>query len=234
MGAAFPVWKLLLLEMVGTFAMSFFGPATIVTGFLIPGLSQVQRLFFAALVPGVTLGTCIATFAKYSGSHVNPAITITFAACGHFRGGLILPYVSSQLCGALFAGLALRLTFDSASPSAALGSNMLGNGVTPAVGTILEIEEEILLCLVVLGVVAFVRGTAKQGAIVGGTLSVLIFVFGPISGGSMNPFRSLGPALFAGYFDGLYVYLIGPPVGAALAGLLFRTLEKRFGSGVSR
>ena len=225
--AGFPLWKKLLLELAGTFAMSFFGPATIVVGFLVPGLDSLSRLFFDALVPGLALFTCIATFAKYSGSHVNPAITVTFASSGSFKREFVLPYVLFQLVGALLGGFALSLIFDSWVPSAHLGSNRLGAGVTPVEGIALEVAGTMVLCLVVLWVVAFVRGTGKQGIVVGATLSVLIFVLGPISGGSFNPFRSFGPALFAGYLDGLYVYLIGPIVGAALAGALFRALRKR-------
>ena len=225
--AGFPLWKKLLLELAGTFAMSFFGPATIVVGFLVPGLDSLSRLFFDALVPGLALATCIATFAKYSGSHVNPAITVTFAASGSFKREFVLPYALSQLVGALLGGFALSLIFDASVPAASLGSNKLGTGVTPAEGIALEVAGTMALCLVVLWVVAFVHGTGKQGIVVGATLSALIFVLGPISGGSFNPFRSLGPALFAGYLDSQYVYLVGPIVGAALAGALFRALRKR-------
>jgi glycerol uptake facilitator-like aquaporin len=80
--SGFPQWKKYLLELAGTFAMSFFGAAAIVVGFLLPWLDGPSWSFLAALVLGLTLGTCIATFAKYSGSHVNPAITVTFASYG--------------------------------------------------------------------------------------------------------------------------------------------------------
>jgi glycerol uptake facilitator-like aquaporin len=171
------------MEMVGTFAMSFFGPAAIVVGLLTPSLSPVQRLFFDALVPGIAIFACIVSFAKYSGAHVNPAVAVSFAASGRFRSSLVIPYILFQFFGCLMAALALRTIFESAVPSAALGSNMLGVGVTPAQGIILEIEEEIILCLIVLSVVSLVRGTAKQGIIVGATLTLMIFTFGPISGG---------------------------------------------------
>lgn len=223
-----PLWKKCLLELFGTSAISFFGPATIVVGFLVPWLDDVSRLFFDALVPGITLAICIATIAKYTGSHVNPAITITFTFTSRvsFRPGLVAPYFLSQVLGGLLGGFALRAIFDSIVPSASLGSNKLGVGVSPVEGIVLEIIGTMALCLVVLAVVAFVPGAGKQGAIAGAALSVLIFVLGPVSGGSLNPVRSLGPALFAGYLEGQYVYLIGPPVGAALAGLLFRALRR--------
>ncbi len=223
----FPQWKKYLLELAGTFAITFFGPATIVAGLLVPWLDGLSRLFFAALVPGVTLGTCIAIFAKYSGSNVNPAITVAFASSGSLDKRFVLPYMTFQLMGALWAGLALRTVFDSRAPSASLGSNRLGPGVSPVEGIAIEVVGTMALCLLVLWVVASVRSTGRQGIIVGITLTALIFFFGPISGGSFNTFRSLGPALFSGYLDGLYIYLIGPIVGAALAGSIFRALRSR-------
>jgi glycerol uptake facilitator-like aquaporin len=221
MGSSDPQpWKKYLLELAGTFSMSFFGPATIVAGLLIPWLDGPSRLFLDALVPGLTLGTCIATFAKYSGSNVNPAITVAFASYGSLKKKFVLPYVIFQLMGGLLAGLALRTVFDSKVPSASLGSNKLGTGVSSIEGIALEVVGTMALCLVVLWVVASVRGRGRQGITVGAAVTVLIFFLGPISGGSFNPFRSLGPALFSGYLDGLYVYLVGPIVGAALAGVL--------------
>ena len=129
--------------------------------------------------------------------------------------------------GGLLAGLVLRTIFDSEVPSASLGSNKLGTGVSPIEGIALEVLGTMALCLVVLSAVASVRGGGKQAVIVGATVTTLIFFLGPISGGSLNPFRSLGPALFSGYLDGLYVYFIGPIVGAAIAGLLFRAVRTR-------
>jgi glycerol uptake facilitator-like aquaporin len=220
-------WKKFLLEFVGTLAISFFGPAAIVVALLIPGLDSQTRLFFDALVPGVTLAVLISTIAKYSGSHVNPAITVTFLSSRSFSRRLLVPYVSFQLMGGLLAGFALSLVFDSSVPSAYLGSNRIAEGVTPAEAIVLEIVGTMVLCLVVLSVVAFIRSIPRQGIIAGATLTTLIFILGPISGGSFHPFRSLGPALFSGYFQGLYVYLTTPIVGAALAGLIFRAIRSR-------
>jgi len=222
----FPLWKKCVLELVGTFVMSFFGPATIVIGFLIPSLDGISRLFFAALVPGIALFVCITAFASYSGSHVNPAITLTFTTSGSFGKGHVIPYVFSQLVGGVLGGLALYSIFDSLVPPAFLGSNRLGPGVSPLEGIALEVVDTFVLCLVVLWVVSNIRGIPKQGAIVGGTLSFLIFTFGPISGGSMNPYRSLGPALFSS-LDEIHVYIIGPLVGAVLAGFVFKAFKAR-------
>jgi len=159
----FPQWKKYLLELGGTFALSFFGPAAIVVGFLVPWLDGPSRLFLAALVPGLTLGTCLGTFAKYSGSHVNPAITVTFASYGSLKKRFVLPYVTFQLMGALLAGLTPRTVFDTMVPSAYLGSNRLGAGVSPIEGIALEVVGTTALCLVVLWVVASVRGTGRGG-----------------------------------------------------------------------
>jgi len=216
-----------LSELVGTFAISFLGPAAIVVGFLVPGLDATQRLVFAALVPGVTLAVEIKFLAKYSGSHVNPAITVAFAAGGKFRSGLILPYFATQFVGGMLAGLALLLVFDSKVPSASLGSNMVSAWVSLPEAFVFEVLGALVLCLVVLFDVALVKGAGKQGIVAGIALTILIYILGPVSGGSMNPVRSLGPAIFSGFFDRQYLYLICPPIGAAIAGLVFRAERGR-------
>ncbi len=213
--------------MVGTFAISFFGPAAIIVGFLVPGLDATGRLAFAALVPGITLALDITFLARYSGSHVNPAITTTFASAGSFKRGLVVPYFAFQLLGGMLAGLTLLLVFGSLVPSASLGSNKLGAGVGPVEGIVLEVIGTMLLCLVVLYAVALIKGSGKQGIVAGAALSVLILILGPISGGSLNPVRSLGPAIFSGYLDGQYVYVIGPILGAAIGGVVFRAERGR-------
>ena len=217
----------LLSELVGAFGITFFGPAAIVVGFLVPGLDAMQRLLFAAAVPGVTLAVEIKYLAKYSGCHVNPAITVTFASGGKFRSGLILPYFAVQVVGGMLAGLALYLVFDSAVPSAALGSNMVSAGVQLPEAFILEVVGALILCLVVLYDVALVRGAGKQGIVAGIVLTILIYILGPVSGGSMNPVRSLGPAVFAGFYDRQYLYVVCPIIGAAIAGLIFRAERGR-------
>jgi glycerol uptake facilitator-like aquaporin len=219
----------LLSELVGAFGITFFGPAAIVVGFLIPGLDAMQRLLFAAAVPGVTLAVEIKLLAKYSGCHINPAITVTFASGGKFRSGLILPYFAVQVGGGMLAGLALYLVFDSAAPSAALGSNMVSAGVPLPEAFILEVLGAVILCFVVLYDVALVKGAGKQGIVAGIALTILIYILGPVSGGSMNPVRSLGPAVFAGFFDRQYLYVVCPLIGAAIAGLIFRVERGRSG-----
>ncbi len=216
-----------LAELAGAYAMSFFGPATVVLGALTPGLDAYSRLSVAALATGSTLSWMIFLLSKYSGAHVNPAITVTFTSARTFGLALFFPYVAFQFVGGLLAGLSLKLIFGSLAPSAELGSTKLASGVNPIQGIVFEAIGTFALCLVVLYAVAFVRGTAKQAFLAGAALFLLILVIGPITGGSFNPVRSLGPALFAGYTDYQYVYLVGPISGAAVAGVVFGTLRRR-------
>jgi glycerol uptake facilitator-like aquaporin len=222
-------WKSRFLsEVTGTFAISFFGPAAIVLGFLVPGLDANGRLVFAALVPGVVLALGITFLAKYSGCHVNPAITVTFASAGYFKRSLMIPYFAFQILGGMLAGLALLLVFGSLVPSAALGSNMVSAEVSIPEAFFLETVGAMILCLVVLYDVALVNGAGKQGIVAGIALIILIYILGPVSGGSMNPVRSLGPALFSGFYDRQYLYVTCPLIGAAIAGLVFRAERGRY------
>jgi glycerol uptake facilitator-like aquaporin len=166
---------------------------------------------------------------RFSGAHINPAISLAFSFAGTFRRRLFLPYVASQLTGGLLAGLSLKVVFGSIASSADLGSTKLAAGITPVEGIALEAVGTFLLSLTVLLVAHSVRNSVEQAILVGTTLFILISIFAPLTGASFNPARSLGPSLFSGYFANQAVYWVGPLLGAACAGLIFRALEKTRG-----
>jgi glycerol uptake facilitator protein len=210
-----------LSELAGTYMLVFFGPASVVLASLVPGLSPLEQLTFVALVFGCTVASIIVLFGRRSGAHVNPAITVASTLAGVHRKELLLPYVGFQVLGGLLAGLSLKVVFSGLASSAYLGSTRLAAGINPAEGVALEIAGTFVLAASALSASFFLKTPAKQAALVGCTLFGLILAIGPLTGASFNPARSLGPALFSGYLSGQLVYLVGPLVGAGLAGLLF-------------
>jgi MIP family channel proteins len=210
-----------LSEMLGTFILVFIGPASVVIASLIPYFSRFEALIFVAFVFGSTVASVIILLIKYSGAHINPAMTVAKTLAGMLDRELFVPYVVFQMVGGLLAGLSLKLVFGSVAPSMNLGSTGLALGVSPAEGVALEIVGTFILAISALSASSFIRSPVRQGVLVGTTLFALIMFIGPFTGASFNPARSLGPSLFSGFLNGQLIYWIGPTIGAACAGSIF-------------
>lgn len=139
---------------------------------------------------------------------------------------MLLLYISFQVLGGLLAALTVKLIFSQYGSPADLGATKLASGVSPLVGTLLETAGTFVLAM--SGFLASLRIHEKLGeaTLIGSALFVIILVFGPLTNASLNPARSLGPALVSGYLTNLYVYLIGPLAGGLIAGLVFRFYER--------
>lgn len=186
-----------------------------------------DALVFVAGVFGGTVALVIVFLGKHSGAHINPAVTIAHAFTKKTRNDLILPYLCFQGLGAIVAGLTLRLFFlNSAIFPTDLGSTELARGVSPLYGIGVEAIGTFLLCSAALTATLYVHKPVSQSALVGGTLFFLILLFGPLTGASFNPARSVGPALWSWHWADEYVYLIGPLLGALFAALLFNAIER--------
>jgi MIP family channel proteins len=181
-----------------------------------------------ALAPGLTLMTLILLFGRSSQGHFNPAVTLGMALAGRFPKTKVLPYAAAQCGGALAAGTLLRLL---------LRSTMLGISATQMHSWAALLLEAILsfwLIWVYLAVSEKGFPLLHAALALGATVSAALFWAGPLSGASMNPARSLGPALAAGEFEGLWIYLIGPCVGAAAGGAAYRIWKGSPWAGDSR
>lgn len=211
--------------MLGTYLLVFVGPGSVIVASSLT-LTPLEALSTVAAVFGCTVAAAILLLGRFSGAHINPAVTIANAAARRLKVGRLLPYVSFQLLGALLAGLSLRVVFGGGGLANALGSTRLAPGVSPAEGVVLEVLGTFLLATAALSAGSFMRRPLGQALLVGGTLFLLIMVIGPLTGASFNPARSLGPSLFSGYFGDQMVYYVGPVVGGALAGLAFRMHRK--------
>jgi len=197
--------RALVAEAVGTFTLVFAGCGAIAVG-------QVGPLGVAAAF-GLAILVMVEAFGPTSGAHFNPAVTAAFALARRFPPAGVLPYWLAQAGGAVAGALLLRLS---------LGANA-SLGVTHPAGDpwqafAWETALTFLLVLVILAVATGPRVVGQAtGLAIGATVALDALVGGPISGASMNPARSLGPALVAGDLGSLWVYLSAPFVGALLA-----------------
>ncbi|WP_233218573.1 MIP/aquaporin family protein [Deinococcus arcticus] len=187
-------------EGLGTFALVFFGPGAAVVQAQTGALGHLG----VALVFGLSVMAVLATLGPVSGAHINPAATLALALCGQLPRAWVAPYVAAQLTGAVLAALALL----------ALLGREGGLGVTvPAGSAAQSFGLELLLTFFLL--LAALR--AGRPWVVGGVVALAAAMGGPISGASMNPARSFGPALVSGIWTAHWLYWVAPALGAGLA-----------------
>jgi MIP family channel proteins len=210
-------------EFAGTYLLVLFGAGSVIVSSIFKGDGA---LVFVAAIFGGTVILAILLLGKHSGAHINPAVTIAHAFAKRTRNDLIIPYLCFQGLGAVVAALTLRLFFLNRTVFPAdLGSTELARGLNPLYGIVIEAVGTFLLCSAALTATFYVRKPVRQAALVGGTLFLLILMFGPLTGASFNPARSIGPELWAWHWANEYVYLLGPLLGATLAALLFKLIE---------
>ena len=200
-------------EFVGTFAIVFAGCGAIAVGKL-DGLG-------VALAFGLVVAVMIFALGHVSGAHFNPAVSIGFAIGRHFPWSRVATYGLAQVAVAIAGAATLRLT---------LGDVPLGV-TTPAVASGVAVVWEAVftgaLMLVVTAVATDARAVGDAAAIaIGGAVALGSLVAGPVTGASLNPARSLGPAIVSGQLDGVWIYLVGPVLGSALAALLYAWLRR--------
>jgi len=199
-----------LAEVVGTFCMVFAGTGAVVVNDVSGGAVTHVGV---AITFGLVVMAMIYAVGDVSGAHLNPAITCGFWLAGRLRGASVAPYVASQAAGALVASAVLRVMFP-AHPT--LGATL------PAGPVMQSFAMEAVLTLILMFVILSVSVGPKEkglmaGIAVGGVVGLEAMFAGPVCGASMNPARSLGPALVSGNLAHLWLYLAAPLLGAALA-----------------
>jgi aquaporin Z len=210
--------KKYVAEMIGTYALIFCGTGAIVINQQSQGTVTHAGI---AITFGLVVMALIFAFGRLSGTHINPAVSIAFALADVFPKKEVLPYILSQLVGAFLASGTLRLMFPES----------VGLGETIPAGSdmqsfILEVILTYILMLVILLVSQDEPSVSQYTAIaVGGVVLFEAMFAGPISGASMNPARSLAPALVAGNLKSLWVYLTAPTLGAILATFTWKYLK---------
>ena len=200
----------ILAEFLGTFILVFAGTGAMVINQVTGGTIGHVGI---ALTFGLVVMAMIHAFGDVSGAHLNPAVSIAFSVAGRFPKNEVPGYVIAQLGGALAAGATLKLLFPSAHD---LGMTVPRDGIMQSF--VLEIILTAILMLVIFSVSSGSKEKGiTAGITIGGVIALMALFAGPISGASMNPARSLAPALMSGNFHQLWLYPVATIVGALLA-----------------
>lgn len=202
-----------IAEVVGTFALVFAGCGAIMVNAQTGALGHIG----VAATFGLVVMVMIYTFGHVSGAHFNPAVTTAFTLTRHLPIPDAIAYVVAQLVGAITAAATLRAILGT---TANLGSTTPSGSAGQSFA--LELALTAFLMLVIVAVATDTRAVGEAAAIaIGGTVALDALFGGPISGASMNPARSIGPALVSGTFDSLWLYIVAPLVRATVGALVY-------------
>jgi aquaporin Z len=211
--------KKLVAELIGTFCLVFAGTGAIIINHESAGTVSHVGI---SLTFGLIVLAMIYAIGDVSGAHLNPAVTLGFWAARRFQIGRVVPYIVSQCVGALLASLILRAMFP--------GHESLG-ATLPAGSVFQSFALEAILTAILMFVILCVSTGPKEkgimaGIAVGAVIALEALFAGPICGASMNPARSLAPALIAVKLADLWIYLIAPVLGAFLGVIAFRGVHE--------
>lgn len=207
-----------LAELLGTFALVFAGCGAIIVNDVTGAVTHVS----VAITFGLVVMAMIYAFGDVSGAHFNPAVTLAFWLSRRLPGRRIAPYIGAQLLGAFLASGALLLLFGN---RAHLGATLPHGGAWRS--CLLESILTAILVLVILRVSTGSKETSVMAGIaIGGVVAFEALFAGPISGASMNPARSIAPAILSGNVSTLWLYLVGPLLGAMSACLLAAVFDR--------
>ena len=213
-----------LSEFIGTFALVFVGGAAIMVTSTPDSPGGLMEVAFAH---GLILAVMVTALMRISG-HFNPAVTLGFLLTRRIEammGGL---YIVSQLIGAMAAAYALKATIPAALFAATRGGGQaISLDITGTQAIILEAIATFFLVLAVFGTAVDPKAPKVGGMAIGLTLTAGILAIGPLTGGSLNPARSFGPAVASGVYEAQLIFWIGPLVGGAVAALLYEFLFLR-------
>ncbi len=204
-------------ECVGTYALVTAGCGAVMVNATTGDLTHVG----VALTFGLIILVMIAATGHLSGAHFNPAVTFAFALTRHFAWRDVPFYIGGQLLGAIGGALTLRVLLG---PVAHLGTTLPSGGVLQSFGV--EILLTAVLMFVIVSVATDTRAVGQLAAVaIGATVALDALWGGPISGASMNPARSFGPALISGTWQDHWIYWLGPLIGACIGAIAYQILR---------
>jgi aquaporin Z len=211
--------KIFFAELIGTFVVIVFSTGSVV---LDAKMNGALGLPFIAIAPAIAVAIGVYVFGKISMAHFNPAVTVGFLITNHLQGKqkLFLIYLAAELIAAFLASIFIYSVMGN---EVNLGANAPNYANYPVyVIVVIEILASALLMLVIL-IVVYTKGLKKfSGIAIGGIVGLDIFLFGLISGASMNPARSLAPAVVSGYYVDLWLYLTAPFIGTSIVAFLLK------------
>lgn len=220
-------WRRLFSELLGTFALVLVAAG----GGLLHAEGQIS-LGAAVVAPGLMVLAIILFMGAISGAHLNPAVSLAFALRGDFPWKRVPGYIIIQLLGATLACLFLLGVFGNIEH---LGATLPGPGYADWQALLMEIVLTALLVSVILGTASAAQNVGAIAALgVGGYIALAGLWAAPVSGVSMNPARSFGPALVSGHWGSYWVYVVGPLAGALIAVAIASVLRGRGGDAIAR
>ena len=204
-----------IAESFGTFMLVIMGCGAII----------VNDIYFGALgnigvslIFGLTVMSAIYILGHISGAHINPAVTIGLYFADRIPKKIIIPFVSSQIFGAIIASFVLKVLFPQhENLGATISSVSIKN--TFILETFLSF---FLMCIILVSSKKIFKDKNLSGVIIGTTITLEAFLFGSLTGASMNPARSIGPALVSGNFNMIWIYITAPVLGTSLASIVLR------------
>lgn len=216
--------KKFFAELVGTFIVVAFATGSVVFDAILGGILGIP---FIAFAPFVGVAICVYLFSKVSMAHFNPAVTIGYLITGHLRKNLLAWYFGAEIIGALLASVFVKYVIGT---EANLGANAPNYDFSLSIIFGIEALASAFLMAVIYAVVLTKGLKGFSGIAIGGIVGLDIFFFGLISGASMNPARSLAPALLSGHLGDLWLYWTATFVGTSLVALFVR---RKFESNLS-
>jgi MIP family channel proteins len=219
-------WRHFAAEFIGTFALVFVGSGAIMTARMSQSPAALVEI---ALAHGLILAVMVSALMRISG-HFNPAVTLGILAARRIDPMMAALYIVAQILGAVAAGYALKATFPDAVFTATRGGGQaIALDVTGSQAFLLEAIATFFLAFVVFGTAVDLKGPKIGGLAIGFVVAADILVIGPLTGASMNPARSFGPAVASGVYEAQLLYWFAPITGALVASLLYELLFMRRG-----
>jgi len=224
--------QIFIAEIFGTWALTLFGPASVITLISILG-GGPAALFGIGAAFGFIVMIMIYVLGHISGTHINPSVTIALSVIGRVPARLVGPYIVAQIIGSIIAGLCLYGFYPVTGKAVHFGSTLPGAGVGDGAAVVIEILLTMWLLFVIMGVAVDKRAPPGwAGFTIGMIVAADIWIGGPLTGASMNFARSLGPAIAAAMAGDLlplskiWIYLVGPIIGGIIGAALYEYIFK--------
>ena len=215
-GRLFHNQKRFFAEIIGTFVIVVFATGSVVLDVKYPG---TFGLWFVALAPAVAVACMVYAFGKISMAHFNPAVTMGFIITTHTPKNFLKLYLIAEIIGAILGSIFVKYVIGTQA-------NMGANAPNYHYSIPLIIGVEILVTALLMAVIMVVIHTKGlrgfSGIVIGGMVGLDIFFFAFISGASMNPARSLAPAIVSGYLNDLWLYWTAPFIGSTIVSVIYR------------